>query len=563
MRRDDYHRQAEDDARYRVRSRHDNFDEYPRERRRASAKPRRKADRAAETAKRKKVRKKRKDDFDKINPSQISKRTYASKRKGMPAIVAVICALFIIFICSYVIWSLYSMLTPSIAVEPLLMSNMDAQQSAHGMIVRHEEVVFAPRDGRVEWAIGETERVRSGTHIASIQDTDAIDRLERDILSAEEEAQRLNERRPLVESDAAIQRTNTNLRNAVNGSVHNFATQNLSELNALHERLIRLTDSRNQMILNDGLSALVNVDRQLGSLMDQWNMNSENMYAPRSGIMFSIIDGHEAEVTPDNMYFMSPIDIVEQVDHTAILPVRDVYEGDPVFKIVGNTWYIVTHMPNPMAVNLVERMYTTIFIHNDLTGVYEPMQMRVHHIERSHMGTTVIFRSGRNVIDFLNQRNISLRTTDYVSRGLKVSNTAIVEQRFIRIPLTYVHGHGAHYVHVRTDYGLRPVSINISNATYEYAYVAEDSVDLMMGNVLLPASLHDDPYVITEAAVRIEHGVFRSNLGYASFTHISLDGDLSEIDGYTLLDPIRNPHLREFDIIVVDASTVSHGDILR
>jgi hypothetical protein len=86
-----------------------------------------------------------------------------------------------------------------------------------------------------------------------------------------------------------------------------------------------------------------------------------------------------------------------------------------------------------------------------------------------------------------------------------------------------------------------------------------------MGDTMIPATLQGENYTITESSVREEYGVFRATLGYARFTTIHIDGQLSDADGeYTLLNPARNTSLRQFvDTIVTDASTVNDGDIIR
>jgi len=233
-----------------------------------------------------------------------------------------------------------------------------------------------------------------------------------------------------------------------------------------------------------------------------------------------------------------------------------------VFKIVGNIWYIVAYMPNNMIENFAEDTDRTIFVQNAATGNYDPMVMRITHIEQFHTESRVVFRTSRNVMDFLNQRNVSIRTTNYISSGLQVSTSAITTRRSMRIPVTHVFERGGYYVHINNEYGLRQVPIDVLERTEDYVFI-EETTDLVDGDILIPASIYGSSFTITEAVIRIEYGVYRTILGYASFTPIFLDDELSDVDTYTLLDPARNPHLRQFDTIVIDASTVTHGDIIR
>jgi len=482
----------------------------------------------------------------------------------MPASVALVAALFFIFVFLYMVRSVHGALTPSIATEVVRMGDMNEQRSAQGMIVRYEEVIYATRAGRVEWLVDDEERVRYDTLVARVVEEDAISRINRELRSAEDELMQLNSRRHFAESDSSVQRINNNLQGAINNNIHNFSTLNFSELNAFHERLLQQIENRNRVILDDGIGAVGEAGRHVENLWMQFAMNSTNVYASSSGIMSPIIDWYETTVTPTNMMDLSRAAIAFPVDHTALIPARYVEAGDPIFKVVRNIWYIVAHMPNDMVQGFTEGSDRTIFIQNAVTGNYEPITMRIVHFEPFHTDSMVIFRSNRNVIDFLNQRNISIRTTDYVSRGLKVSTSAIATRRYIRIPTTHIHGHGTYFVHLPTDYGLRQVPINISEWAEDYVYIVlDDETGLIMGDRLISADLLGDAYMLTDAAVRNVHGVYGAAWGYASFIPVNLDGELSDVEGYTLLDPVRNPSLREFFTIVTDASSVTHGQIIR
>ena len=492
----------------------------------------------------------------------INIRTASTRRRGMPASVTAIAVLLLVFILIYLAWSLHQSLTPDIATEVVLMSNMDEQRSVSGMIVRNETVFYSPIGGRFEPAILETERVRQGTLVGSVQDTYTMGRIESDIANIEEEIRRLGSLRHFSESDATVQRINTNIHNAMNSSMHSFSTINLADINNLYSRLVQLTDNRNQIVLSYDMSAVGDVGRQLANLQSVHAQSNINMYANSTGIMFQIIDGQE-RWNPRNMRTMSRYDVNQVVDYTVLFPTRDVEEGEPVFKIVENTWYIVAFMPHEMAQAFTQGSDSQVFIQNSQTGIYESMTMRIVHLERLTAETKVIFRSSRNVIDFLSQRNVSIRVTDQISRGLKVSNSAISERRYIGIPLTHVQTGANYFVHQQTEEGLRTVQIEVSDRTEDTVYVREENLPILMGSVLVPIALHGNNYVITEAAVRFSHGVYLATRGYARFVTVNLGGELSDLDGYTLLDPALNPNLRQFDTIVTDASQVVDMQILR
>lgn len=495
---------------------------------------------------------------------QINARTASSQRNAMPIVVAFIAALLFFVVAIYVGRSIYAALTPGIATEVVRMGNMDDPRSVTGMIIRYEEVVYATRAGRVVFAVNETERVRGGTPVASIQDVDAVVRANEGLLSTEREIMMISEWRISYEADVNVQRLDASLSNAINNSMHNFSTANLTEINVLHERLTQLIDNRNQMIISSNLAAVGDIGRLHDQYATQIERASYTIYAPSSGIMFPIIDGLEYEVTPRNMYTLTRDGVLFSVDPAIMFPTRDVQAGDPVFKIVGNNWYVAAYMPTEMIQGFITGSEQTIFLQNIVSGEYVPMVMRVEYVEHFHRDSFIIFRGTRNAVDFLYQRNVSIRTTDDVASGLKIPNSAIAVRRFIRIPVTHVHGIDAYSVFHNAEYGARSIPIEVSEQTETHVYVLAESLELIMGDSLLSVVLGGEPFIITESSVREIYGVYRATLGYANFTTINLDGRLSDVDGgHTLLSPARNPNLVQFDIIVTDASTVTHWQIIN
>lgn len=496
----------------------------------------------------------------------INIRVASTRRTSMPASVRLIAALFFVFVAVYMGRVIHSGLTPSVAVETVRMGNREAQRSVSGMIVRYEEVVHAPRDGQVFWAVANNERVRGGMLVAGIADVEAVERISHDRRILEEEMQRMNELRHHSAVDPAVQRINGNLQSAMNSSMHYFSTLNLSELNTLFSHLDNFTETRIRMIVADSHGAIgAEISRQHDQVMLQYGMSSTNIYSPNSGIMSNVVDGHENIVTPENMTQLSRQQVAETVDHAAIFSARDVEAEDAVFKIVGNTWYIVVYMPNAMVTGFTQGADRQIFVQNATTGAYEPMTMRIMHIEQFATDSRVVFRSNRFVMDFLNQRNVSIRTTNYVSRGLQISTSAIATQRSIRLPLGHLHGHEGEedFVYVVSEFGLRQVPVNILEMTAEHVYVLENATGLSVGDVIAPVSILEENFTIAPSAIREQHIVYRANLGYASPTPIVLDSEFSPNDAFTLLDPGTNPNLRQFDIIITEASSVKPGDIIR
>jgi hypothetical protein len=207
-----------------------------------------------------------------------------------------------------------------------------------------------------------------------------------------------------------------------------------------------------------------------------------------------------------------------------------------------------------------------IYLENETTGRFERMPMRIYYINQSHgREALVIFRITRNVIEFLNQRNVNIRITDNVQNGFMVPSTAIVTRRFFRIPNTHIHGVDDYFIMHRHDYGIQPIPVYIHERTALYAYVLEDTLPFLHEEIvsIVPVDPTDFHHFITEADIRIVNGVYRATLNYADFREVNIEGELLEAGGAVMLDPARNPNIRQFDSIVTDASMVRQGQVVR
>jgi len=298
------------------------------------------------------------------------------------------------------------------------------------------------------------------------------------------------------------------------------------------------------------------------NLQLQRSLNSSEIYATRSGIMSPIIDGAEHIFTMDNKRGLTREQVRFTIDPNTIVPSRDVQAGDPVFKIVGNIWYIATYIPNDLIQGWAAGDQRIVYVNNG--GVYEPMQMRVEQVDYGARGDSfVLLRNTRGGIDFLHQRNISLRITDNITRGFMIPSSAVATRSFFRVPFSHIHGSLDPYVLLRTDYGIRTVPITIQETTENHAYIIVEESGLMPGDILSPSDILGPNLTLTHSDIQQEHGVFRTNLGVVEFRRIHFDEELLTAGAPILLDPARNREIREFDSIVTDASGVSEGDVVR
>jgi len=506
--------------------------------------------------------KKNKNTNQKTLPVKNSATTPRKKHTGITRSSAIIAALFFVFVVVHMVQAAQNFLAPSTNTEVVRMDSTDAQQSVRGIIIRDEVVLYAPKDGRVEFLTQDHERVRPRTAVAHIRALGSISNIEQEIIDIEQEIIQINERRLTTEVDPQVTHFNNILHNLSVQHAHHFTTRNLSDIYTLHDNIMQVSTTRNQMIVNDARR----VGGELGAahemLQHQYNQNIADVITVRSGIVSRIIDGYEHVFTLQNMHEITREQMRQTLSTDNIAPARDVNEGDPVVKIISNFWYVATYMPNHMVQDLSAGQERTVFLYNVNTNHYDGIIMTVDRIVSGDRDSFVVFRSTRHVTEFLNQRNVYVRLTENVHRGLRINNAAIATRRFIQIPRTHIHGAEHNVVQHRTADGLVQITLSISQETDDFVYVLEETLNLFLGATLEPINPAMDAFVITESALSIVQGVYRTNTGYADFRVLHLTGGLSD-EGYTLIDPNLNRAIRLFDTIASDASMITQGQIVR
>jgi len=470
-----------------------------------------------------------------------------------------VAGIFFVFVFVYMIYAAFRHFSPEIATVVVRMESQETPTSVQGLIVRYEQVYTSDRSGRVVFSIGNYERVNSGTHIAIVQDSNTIGTFDRTLADIEADIITLRDRMDSLHIEPMIEHFNVNLQSIVNTNMHHFTLENTQNIHILLDSLQQISNRRN----NDLISMLSNIvpehQANYANINNELEMNATNIYARSSGIMSPLLDGFENEFVPERLRYLTRDEVRRVVDYSMLAPTRDVSGDDPVFKVVSNTWYVAAYMPNEMVEDFVVDTTRVIYLLNANTGLYQPVSMRIISMYSDPRETLVVFRSNRNVIDFLNQRNVSLRTSHNVRHGLQIPYTAIATRNYYRIPRTHIHDVGGYSVIISS--GLRSVPIEVADYSDYNVYVMTGA-GFTLGDSLIPSDIVNTSFLLTEVDVLQVHGVYRATMGFANFIRIHLDDDIYNIGNYILLDPSSN-FLRQFDSIVVDASSVHEGMILK
>ena len=503
----------------------------------------------------------------KVNANVATARLMRQRRRGINYSISVVSVMFFSFILVYLAWSAIQFFQPSVATEVVRMDVLEVQLFTPAMIVRDERVYRADISGTVVSHVRDFVRVREGDLLVSVlQDVDAIEAIQAARREIEDQAIGIHGRRFHSPAANEIYRINTSLRGLMDSGLPDFSQLNLAEIYLLNERLVEQTEFRNQTIINSIRPVMQDIDRELNHADLVENLHLHDIVATQGGLFSPFIDGLENTFTPFTVRYLSRADTLHVVDHAAITPAREVEEGEPVFKIVGNTWYVVAYLPMSEVEGFALHQNRTIFLESEDTGRFEPVSMRVVHMYSYVTDVFIIFRSSRNVDRFLNQRNVNVRITDNVQNGLRIPTTAIATRNLVRVPISHLHGvEGNHFIQRFVGEGVTErVNVFVNNTSGYYAYILNEGMLIAVGDVLAPFDLDFGSYILWDTNIITVRGVFRANLGVAEFRQIFLEEEIPDTGvGHVILNPARNRGLMQFDTIVTDASAVREGDLVN
>lgn len=206
--------------------------------------------------------------------------------------------------------------------------------------------------------------------------------------------------------------------------------------------------------------------------------------------------------------------------------------------------------------NTQQEIYATVTIRNDTDGNY--------FADLAFTNSMLIYCTDRFV-------DIKLMT-DQMS-GLKIPVSALVDGEFFTVPAAYVttgtddqlqvqvktvneNGDETTLTQAVNPYGTGIQKDDDGNDIdgSDFYYISED--ELSKGDVLVSSS-GSDTYTVGDTASL--QGVYNINEGYADFTEVTV---IKQNDEYAIVQPNDTYGLREYDYIVLDATTMTPGEFV-
>ena len=433
----------------------------------------------------------------------------------------------------YLIISIFSYLTTEKVVGYEVKSgSLSSNRVFRGIALRQEQIVNSDYAGYVNYYNEEGDRIGNHNLVYTVDESGGV----MDYINAQNAGE-------TTFSDEALKE--------LRGDVIAFtATFSPRSFNTVYEFKNNVRSTAQKLSSNSILSQI--------RTMDQSGLSGSIHYgyAPATGDIVYSTDGYETKLFAD----LTAADVkAEGYEKKQLANGRLVSRGEPVFKLcTDENWSITIEVASEEeAQALLEEEYVRIrFLKNQYES-WAKVSTRTDE-EGKHLVNLAFTNS---MVTFCQDRYIDIEILFTDQTGLKVPNSAIVENTFFLVPKAYVtsapSGRGV-LRQRRTEDGTETVDFVAAppySETEEYYYL--DQTTLRMGDVLVKP---DSTETLILNSVGNLIGVYNINKGYADFRLIQV---LYNNDEYSIIQPNSPYGLSEYDYIVLDASKVSPDQLIQ
>lgn len=489
------------------------------------------------------------------------KRAVKKTKFHAGTLIATLVTLFMFIYIGGVVYNYINRQT--IATVEIKNDVIDTQKgTVYGVIIRHEEVLHSNGEGEVSFILNDKERVKKGTAVLQIRNTANVDYIEKNLMGINETLNDQQNRRSdlsLFYSDAI--KINSQIKETVEKSIYKLVGAGTSDIYSIKEAIQKNITLRNQMLLSEDKGSVKDYIEEKTYFENELSKYVKTVESMHSGVLSYYYDKLESVFTIDAMEGLTKEQVSMKPAEIINSSRKLVGVDEPVCRIVTeNEWYIAAYVDNEYADGLEKGDVKKLYILKN--EVYETVETTVHYTKKGESQTYMIFKSTKNIIDFMDLRNVSFKLIDSAHKGLKVPNTAMVYRTFLRIPNGFVKN-GA--ILRQSETGNEKIDVTVkSGAKSEegYTYILFDFSKFSMGDVFVAESEEANTYNLQETDIISLRGVYKANSQTAKFYVID-DEDIVSAGGYSILDPQKNSGLNPHDRIVVDGTNIVENQIIN
>ncbi len=507
----------------------------------------------AERKKKKIVKRKGSDDIKEIVVHSSKKN---SRRKGSPINILTVVLFAIIFIYILKYTADFVSGNTNISIDTVDYGTIDIPNSFEGIVVRDEYVVTASKAGQPSFNYAQGDKIKKNATVCTVGESETAK-------SAEDKLQTLDEN--IIETQKnkidiskykdEIDGVEKSISSSIASAQARIALGNYNDVYTMRSAVQTQMDIRTGIWISENSESSDSMAAERKAYENQLTNSLETLSAPESGILVLSSDGNEDKFTPDTIANITEKDISTSYDIKYMSKTTNVEAGSPAFKVVrDNNWYICSYIDSSIASEWEVGDTKTIRAIVDKSEI--SVEFRIDSMTAGEAKTYVVFKTNKNIQDFLSVRTLEFYITDSSYQGLKIPNTAIIEKTFLKIPVGCVsESLSGTSVVKRTDGKDEIVKVDIESMDEEFAYIRQDFDALKIGDTILNGTGETAvEYKISEVSTQV--GVLTANGAYAEFSRIVVLGQNSQ---YTIADPSASS-LKAYDKMIVDASQINEGD---
>lgn len=396
---------------------------------------------------------------------------------------------FIIIILSYLFLFFRWVYGNNIATDIIRTDTLEDSISIEAIIVRDEEVLKSPIDGKCINEVTEGERIPAKFRVATVLSNtsekliDNLKDLDLRIIKAQKEKSENQDffSEDVVKIEDEIQQKIKLLILESNANSIEKTKRLREEIDGLIQKKASIVGSKStpDVFLND-------LKRQKLSIQDQINSNTREITSPASGIISYTVDGYEDNLSLKSINSFTPkmLEGIKSIEQTKINTNKNVDANKPFAKIVkGFDYYILIAVDSEKIKVLKVNSVINIRI-NDINKVIDGVVTNISNdIEGKSVAT---FKVDKDMSETASLRKVSIDLIKSSFTGLKVPLKSLME--FDQLNMK------AKIVLVKANYAsIRQVKVNGKN---EESAIVEGSDDTENG-----VSLYDT-YVVNPENIK-------------------------------------------------------------
>ncbi|MDR1689034.1 MAG: hypothetical protein LBS21_10545 [Clostridiales bacterium] len=475
--------------------------------------------------------------------------------------IAVACYV-LLYIVLFVAHDGYEYLTTDkIATVNIKNDVIDTQAGiTNGVIIRDEQVLYSNGEGEVSFVINDKERVKKGTQILQIRNAQQVGEIEANLTNISETIlDTQNMRGDLSMFYTDVVKINSQIKTTVENGIFKFTDTGTADIYEMKDSIAKSMNLRSQMMSSESKGSLKEYFDEKTYYEGELSKYVKTLESGRSGVVSYTVDNMESVYNVNTMRSLTYEQVNMKPSEAESFANTQIEEGKPVAKLVtSNDWYIAAYVDNEYAGFLSAGDIKNLYIQQNDT--VKTLQMTVDYVNTGNDTTFMIFKSSKDIIEYMDTRNISFKLSDSAKRGLKIPNSAIVSRSYIKIPDIFVKDG---YVFLKTEKGTEKtqVSVNTSKAGEGFVYMLFDYAKFSYGDILVDEESAKE-HKLSEGDMASIKGIYRANSKAARFYAIN-DENILSAGGYSILDPELNSGLNQNDIIVVDGENIHENQVVN